>query len=132
VIDDDPAVLEASHGLLESWGCDPVLADGLAAARESLQRRGRPPEVVVADYRLRGDETGVHVVHALRREWGETLPVVLVSGESDPGRLRARRESGLPWLRKPLQPAKLRAVLQELLRAAGGPGPAAEVAQRAT
>jgi signal transduction histidine kinase len=133
VIDDDPAVLEASHGLLESWGCEPVLADGLDAARESLRLRGRPPEAVVADYRLRGDETGVQAVRALRREWGEALPVVLVSGESDPVRLRPLRESGLPWLRKPLQPAKLRAVLQELLRAAGGRSDSgAEVAPRAT
>jgi signal transduction histidine kinase/CheY-like chemotaxis protein len=116
VVDDDPAVREATHGLLEAWGCAALLADSLASARESLARRGTAPDAVVADHRLRDGETGVEVVRALRADWGARIPAVLVSGESDPARLRALRESGLPWLRKPLHPAKLRALLQELLR----------------
>ena len=47
---------------------------------------------------------------------GRVILVVDASSTAGWARLRALRESGLPWLRKPLHPAKLRAVLQELLR----------------
>src|SRR5262249_37004522 len=54
VIDDDPLVLEATEGLLSSWGCCVVTAKSCdeALVRLAETEAGRGPDLIVCDYKL--------------------------------------------------------------------------------
>jgi signal transduction histidine kinase/ActR/RegA family two-component response regulator len=120
IVEDEPAVLDAMRRLLESWGCRVSVAHGLAAATDALSSDGGPPDAIIADYRLGEAETGLDVIERIRFLSGVEVPAVLVSGEAAREPLGAIRDSGLRYLPKPVPPAKLRALLAELLRRESG------------
>ncbi len=115
-IDDDLAVLEAMQGVLQDWGCDVLPATCVDDALEGIDARGLVPELVVADYRLGGGETGVNAIAAVRAHVGSDVPAVIVTGESAPDTREHIRASGHLFLTKPIAPHRLRAALVELLR----------------
>src|SRR5262249_42377992 len=64
VIDDDPLILEATEGLLRSWGCAVVTAESCdeALVRLAETEAGRRPDLIVCDYRLSRGLTGVDAI----------------------------------------------------------------------
>lgn len=114
VVDDEVAILDATRTLLETWGCEVVTA---ASGTEAIQRLGssaRVPDVLMCDYRLRSHEDGISVVEALRAEFNEDIPAMLITGDTGPERIREIEASGLLVLHKPLREEQLRASLSRL------------------
>jgi len=108
VIDDDPLVLEATQGLLRSWGCQVVAATSCDQAMSVLAENGQRPDLIVCDYLLPQGPTGLDVIETLRSAF--KIPALLISGdgtlaESDEG------AGGYRLLHKPLNPETFRAVL---------------------
>ena len=66
VIEDDPLVLEATGGLLRSWGCRVVAAESYGEAMRKLSEIGQRPDLIVCDYRLPQGPTGVDAIEMLR------------------------------------------------------------------
>ena len=83
VIEDDPLVLEATGGLLHSWGCDVVTAKSCDEALVNLAETeaGRRPDLIVSDYQLSRGLTGVAAIERLRREFGK-IPALLISADA--------------------------------------------------
>lgn len=120
VIDDDPAALEATQTLLESWGCRVLTATSGAEAEAYLSaQRGQLPVIIVCDYHLAEGETGIQVLNRLRALRTDHMQGVLVTGDTSTEITRAVQDSGYPLLQKPVRPAKLRALLNHYLRAHG-------------
>ena len=116
VIDDEGAVQEGMSALLRKWQCE-VLTAG--SGREMLQQLvsvQRLPDLIICDYRLRAGENGIEVIELLRNEFNVDIPSLLVTGDTAPDRLRDAEASGLPILHKPLNPARLRTLIANLLR----------------
>jgi signal transduction histidine kinase/CheY-like chemotaxis protein len=113
VIDDEAAVRTGMRTLLEAHGCEVSLAatrkEALAAARLA------PPEIVLADCRLRGIDSGIDCVHALR-ELLPGLPALLISGDTAPERLRQAHAANLRLLHKPVDIDQLRAAIVQTLK----------------
>ena len=108
VIDDDPLVLEATCGLLSSWGCTVVTALSCNAALARLAELGRRPDLIVCDYRLSAGAIGTDAIEDLRNAF--EIPALLVSGDggsppSDGG------NGGYHLLHKPVDAATFRAAL---------------------
>jgi two-component system, sensor histidine kinase len=108
VIDDDPLVLEATRGLLRSWGCQVVAAESCGEAMTKLFEIGQRPDLIVCDYRFPQGPTGVDAIEMLRGAF--EIPALLISGDaaspqSDDG------TGGYRLLHKPLSAATFRAVL---------------------
>lgn len=116
VIDDEVAVQEGMAALLRKWKCDVVTAGSGAEMMGKLVAVDRLPDLIVSDYRLRGAENGFEVVEMLRNEFNVDIPALLVTGDTAPDRLRDAEASGLPILHKPLNPARLRTLMANLLR----------------
>jgi len=99
VVDDEAAIRAATKALLEAMGCRATLADGtehaVAAARSAR------PDVVLADFRLRGEDNGIATVRAIRALY-PTMPAILVSGDIAPDRLREAEAAGIAMLHKPV------------------------------
>ena len=112
VVEDDAEVRDAMRSLLGQWGCE--VSDGDSAEAVLAGSRGRRPDAVLADLRLPGGRSGLAEVARLRAAWGAELPVLLVTGETAPHQLRSLRESGLPWLAKPVPLAELHRWLARL------------------
>jgi signal transduction histidine kinase len=105
VIDDDEAVRAGMRQLLRAWGCECDVADSIEEAQALA--RAHPPGLVISDYRLRELRTGAEAISALRAEFGERLPALLITGDTAPQRLREARASGVPLLHKPVSPNEL-------------------------
>ena len=109
VIDDDPLVLEATAGLLNSWGCQVVTAVSYDGALQKLTEIARRPDLIVCDYRLSEENSGVDVIQGLRSVF--EIPALLISGDAvAPG---DGEKSGRNYylLQKPLNAASFRAAL---------------------
>lgn len=112
VIDDDEIVRESMLHLLRDWGCECDVAESIEEALALA--RLNPPDAVISDYRLREQRTGVEAIAALRALLGESLPALLITGDTAPERLREAQVSGIPLLHKPVSPGKLYRQLVEL------------------
>lgn len=108
VIDDDPLVLEATGGLLRSWGCQVVTADSYGRALQHLTTIGRRPDMIVCDYRLADGPSGVNAIEGLRNAF--TIPALLISadGASPPG---DNAVDSYNLLHKPVDAEKFRTAL---------------------
>lgn len=114
VIDDDPLVLEATGGLLRSWGFQVVAAESHAEAVAQLAKQGRRPDLIVCDYRLSEGARGTEVIERLRSAFA--IPALLISGDSA-APLADTGPGSYNLLHKPLDAAKFRAALADALQA---------------
>jgi CheY-like chemotaxis protein len=73
------------------------------------------PDVIICDYRLRADETGLQVIERLRAEYNDDIPALLITGDTAPDRLAEAVGSGLLLLHKPVANSRLRAAVNNLL-----------------
>jgi len=117
VIDDDPLVIEGMGGILRSWSCKVVTADSEEAALSSIAGQQQRPDLIIADYRLANGRTGIQAIKRLREGLGTAVPAFLISGDTGPERLRDASENGYPLLHKPVAPMRLRAMVNQLLKA---------------
>ncbi len=117
VVDDDALVREAMSIGLAQWGCRAVLAANGDDAATLMADEKKRPDAILCDYRLPNGETGVEVIVRLHRIAGRAIPAALITGDTAPERLREARQAGYALLHKPLHPAKLRALLEQLLSA---------------
>ncbi len=115
VIDDDETVRAGMRHLLHNWGCTCDTAESIEEALAFA--RTHAPDLVISDYRLREQRTGVEAIAALRAITGTALPALLITGDTAPDRLREAQNSGLPLLHKPVSASQLyRAMVIALTR----------------
>jgi CheY-like chemotaxis protein len=108
VIEDDPLVLQATGGLLRSWGFQVVTAESYDEALAQLADIGRRPDLIVCDYRLSEGATGIDAIAGLRSAF--EIPALLISADasSPPGE---DAFGSYNLLHKPVDPARFRAAL---------------------
>ncbi len=108
VLDNDAVVCEAMRDLLEGWGWRVHLARSLAAARVALA--GEQVDLLLLDYHLDGDQTGVDAWRAL----GVQAPAIVITADRSEAVRAAVEASGLLLLHKPLKPLALRSLMRRL------------------
>ena len=113
LIDDDKSVRESANLLLRQWGAQVALA-GDAGAAKRLIAESEPFDVCVCDYRLPDQVNGLDLIGALRSEPRSPRAVCLLTGDMAPEVLAAADAAGVLVVHKPLQPARLRALLNHL------------------
>lgn len=105
VIDDDEKVRVGMIHLLRDCGCRCEAAECIEEALALASAHA--PDLVISDYRLREQRTGLEAIAALRELLGNTLPALLITGDTAPERLREAQTSGIPVLHKPVPPSLL-------------------------
>ncbi len=111
VVDDDPMVLKALEVTLRSWGVSVRTARTLTQALTTLEECGEPLDILIADHSLGAGETGVAIISEARRRG--TPVAVLVTGDTSAERLAEAGRTGIRMLHKPIDPARLEALLTE-------------------
>lgn len=113
IVDDDVQVLDGLKTLLTGWGLDVAAADGSDALCAQLTQA---PDVLLTDWRLAHGETGQHVVNKLVAKFpGARVQVLVITGDISMDGQEISGLSQLPALHKPVKPARLRALLREML-----------------
>ncbi|HVH02735.1 MAG TPA: hybrid sensor histidine kinase/response regulator [Amaricoccus sp.] len=114
VVENDPAMRAAFGMLLGAWGMEVAEVAGVAEALAAV-REGAVPDLVLTDYRLDEQETGIHAIAAIRDDLGESVPAAIVSAEGAEAIRRLADPLGVPVLEKPVAEGELRRVLHALL-----------------
>jgi len=124
VVDDEEIVLQGMRALFGTWGATVIAATSCDALIAALGEAQAYPDLIVADYRIAGDESGVDAIARLRRELGERVPALLISGDSSAATLEVLRLSGVDFMLKPGLPEELKATAARLCngRASVRPG----------
>lgn len=120
-IDNEAQILDGMRNLLEGWGCRILTASDQEEATIVIEaerkRSGDLPDVILVDYHLDGNIRGVEVLARLRWRFESGLPGILITADRT---TRVRDEASaknMPILNKPLKPAALRSLLQQLAKA---------------
>lgn len=114
VIDDEQDILSGMAALLHQWGCKVILADSLSNALAQLEDCNCIPDLIISDYRLAENITGLDVLQKLQLYFNKSIPSLLLTGETSQDKIQEMNESVFRVLHKPVQPAKLRIMLNGL------------------
>lgn len=114
VIEDEPAQRMSLSLLLEDWGYRVRAAADLPSALRELERWGEQPSFVVSDFRLPGGCNGVEAIREIGRHVGHQVPGIILTGDTDPARLREARQSGCILMHKPVSLGSLKHAVASL------------------
>ncbi|WP_234266416.1 ATP-binding response regulator [Hydrogenophaga sp. NFH-34] len=113
VLDDDPHVLKAWRAMLDAWGVTAAYASTGAQAHARLDA-GFEPDAIFCDQRLGPGDSGFTVLRQLLARCPQASGA-MVSGELQSAELSQAEDEGYLVLRKPLDPAALRPLLETWL-----------------
>jgi len=111
VVDDQPAIRSGMKALLEHAGYRVVVAGSFAEARFALTEEA--PDLLISDVRL-GEFNGIQLVATTAR----SIPSIIITGFPDPVLEGEAHRLGADFLIKPVETAKLLAVIKRKLEVA--------------
>ena len=114
VIDDSPDALDGMSAILKKWGCRPVIAAAPTDAVLQLIESGLAPDIIISDYHLSGGLKGDIAIAQIRREFDHVPLTLLVTSDPDPALREQLQVQGFTVLDKPVNIAKLRALVARL------------------
>lgn len=113
VVEDDDMVLMGLTMILETWGINVLAAEDMTQVLQKLDHMR--PDLILSDLRLRGGLTGFEVVERVRAMLGETVPAIILTGETGKAELEEGRRRQLAFLHKPIQPETLKQAVAKVL-----------------
>lgn len=83
VIEDEAVILEGIRMLLEEWGYEVIAASGAAEAVTSISKKRRCPDLILSDYQLQDEKTGLDAVRQIRAFCNTHVPGLILTGDTD-------------------------------------------------
>ena len=114
VVDGDALVRAGMQRAITGWGIRVLLAADREEALRCCRGAEQAPDVAICNLRLPGRASGIVLAQELQREFGN-CGALLVGTEFSEETVAAARDAGIPLLRQPLPPGRLRAALQQML-----------------
>lgn len=115
LVDNDLNVLDAMGALLARWQCDVRAARSTEAALDELGDTGWVPDIIIADQHLDQGELGSDTINQARAYLQRNVPALIITADASEEMEHISRATGVELMRKPVQPAQLRALLAHLL-----------------
>ena len=111
-LENDPMILKGMEQLLMSLGADVVTTRHRQAF--NLAMNNQTPDLIIADYQLDDGDNGVDTVQDCLAERRLTIPCILISADDAAGTRDHARGAGFRFLPKPVNAARLRALILAL------------------
>ncbi len=105
VIDDEALIRDSLAAVLEAAGWRVRTAGDAAEAVQAAA--ASPPDIILADYRLREGRTGIAAVRAVESACGRAIPTIVLTGDTDPLRIAEVTRSGYRIAHKPVMADRL-------------------------
>lgn len=116
IVDNDPAICKAMRLLLTQWGCSVTTALSYDELVEWVDPQHDECDLLVVDYHLDNDQTGIMVAQQINQNRAQALPTVMLSANYKKELQDQCKENGILLLNKPIKPLKLRMVMQQYIR----------------
>jgi two-component system, sensor histidine kinase len=100
--------------MMEGFGLNAIVVEDLAAASRAFGKN-IAPDLLISDYRLRDGSTGVEAALTLRKQFGRSLPVLIITGDTSPESLRDVESHQLEIMYKLSNEEELEAKIRSLL-----------------
>jgi signal transduction histidine kinase len=114
VIDDNEDALAGMSAVLEKWGCRAVTATAATDAVVQLISADLEPDLIVSDYHLADGIKGDEAIAEVQRELDRRSAAAIMTSDPDPALRKSLQERGFVVLDKPLNLAKLRAMIERV------------------
>lgn len=115
VVEDDELLRTTTCSLLERWGVDVASTSNGDQAVALIKSNQVKPDLLMLDYRLPNNETGIDVLRRVSEALGEDVAAIIVTADTEPELINQIRGKGLPVLIKPINLARLRSAMHHLL-----------------
>ncbi|MFT4994626.1 MAG: signal transduction histidine kinase/CheY-like chemotaxis protein, partial [Paraglaciecola sp.] len=115
LVDDNPMVLDATSFALSTMGHKVVVAESELSILKNLG--DQKPDILISDYRLADNKTGLDLILRARAMFGEDLPAILITGDTDPKLIKLFTQHKIHVSYKPLKIAILSNLISEVMLA---------------
>jgi signal transduction histidine kinase len=115
LIENDPAVVDAMTGLLDTWGCAFRIATDTKQAMAALNGGTWVPDLVIADQQLDRGDLGTLTLQALGNVLPKHVPAILATADGADETVLEASRLGVEHMVKPIKPAQLRALMSHLV-----------------
>lgn len=114
VIDDDLMIRRSMYSLLTHWGCSVTSAVSAKEACELLTDETPIPDIILADYHLRGKQTGIAAIKKIQTKLEKSIPAIIITGDTSSKKIQEISAHGFKVLHKPVPAGKLRSLIRYL------------------
>ena len=114
LVEDDPAVRNATRLLLSVEGYSVTAVSSLAEAQQTASE-SQKIDLLITDYHLRDGETGLTVIAAMRQVLGLELKALLITGDTSSVVRKISQDSNLRIISKPVNADEMLGLLETLL-----------------
>lgn len=112
-VDNEQLIIDGMESLIGEWGYEVDVALDERAANELIEQHR--PDLVIIDYHLNNEQTGLNVVSSWQESWLKDTPVIVITADyTDEVRL-ATKAGGFNLLKKPVRPMQLKSLIEQAL-----------------
>ncbi len=115
LIDNDNLMLTAILSLLTEWGCQVLTAKDPAELDKKLIEYDTTPDLIIADYHLDEQLTGVALIEQLLTDKAWSIPCIICSADPSEQVRDHTSEAGFYFMGKPLKAIALKKLMRGLL-----------------
>jgi signal transduction histidine kinase/CheY-like chemotaxis protein len=117
VIDDNESIRFSLSNILNNWGCKTQSFESADAACETIKQLPTwKPNLLISDYRLRNNVTGIEVIDKVKTLLDYPITAMVITGDTAPEEMVKIERSGLIILHKPIKPAQLRLMITKKMK----------------
>ncbi len=114
IVEDEPDLRQLLDILLKKSGHEVNIAANLEEATALADRDGKFPDLLIADYNLPGDRTGIELAHILRLQ-NDHLPVIILTGDISASTRSLIGSEGFMQMNKPVSAEGLEVQIRAML-----------------
>ena len=114
-IENDPQLLKAMVALLTSWQCRVLACDNSQKAQHYYTEYNDEIDIMLVDYQLSEEKSGLDFMIEISQISSYGIPGILITATTDKDVKEQTQAAGFSFLRKPMKPAVLRALISSLL-----------------
>lgn len=107
-IDDNRSILEGMQYALDDWDVECLLTTSYDDAVRTMEKLKFFPDLIISDYHLAGNASGVSAVMQIREKLREDIPYIVITADTSGELLKSETTPIPPILYKPVRPDKLR------------------------
>ncbi len=111
VVDDDASVVSAVKTLLQDWNAEVVTATTREALTQVVETLATAPKFLLVDFQFAPLFNGLDSIQCIRARFGMDIPAAIMTGNVSLVPTSVRSEKDIHVFPKPINPAKLRALL---------------------